>query len=297
MWFKPKANPNEVRLSKYEYEALKADAENWRELNLSEALSMAQSIKENATTVHQGSAQRLDDISTVEELTQNTVENIHNIRELSEHSKQSATETVGSSEEIITTVNTLTEQIQTLSSVLQEFTQIAQDLNNKNINVSNFVSSITQISDQTNLLALNAAIEAARAGDHGRGFAVVADEVRTLATHSNESADKIGNEINEMVNVSNSVMKKTDAVLELVDQSLETSNEAIEKLQHMIELANTSDENINHVMERLNDQSQSSEDILNKVQVIVKNTKTAMENSSQNASLGDALVNQLQDYS
>jgi methyl-accepting chemotaxis protein len=44
---------------------------------------------------------------------------------------------------------------------------------------------------------LNAAIESARAGEQGRGFAVVADEVRNLAGSTTESANEIGNLIEE----------------------------------------------------------------------------------------------------
>jgi len=63
--------------------------------------------------------------------------------------------------------------------------------------IGQIIQTINTISSQTNLLALNAAIESARAGEAGRGFAVVADEVRNLAGSTTESANEIGNLIDE----------------------------------------------------------------------------------------------------
>lgn len=68
------------------------------------------------------------------------------------------------------------------------------------------VKGLAQMSDtirgmarQTEMLAINAAIEAARAGEAGRGFAVLAGEVRRLATQSNDTAARIGQDIGSLV--------------------------------------------------------------------------------------------------
>lgn len=76
---------------------------------------------------------------------------------------------------------------------------------------------ITDIAAQTNLLSLNASIEAARAGENGKGFAVVADEIRNLSEQSRESAERIV----EIVN----------ALIENSDTSVRTMNEVVEKIE------------------------------------------------------------------
>lgn len=66
--------------------------------------------------------------------------------------------------------------------------------------IKSFVEVINEIAAETNLLSLNASIEAARAGEAGRGFAVVAGEIRKLAEQSEKAAGQIQKIVSEIKN-------------------------------------------------------------------------------------------------
>lgn len=73
-----------------------------------------------------------------------------------------------------------------------------QSLSQSSGGLQDMAEEVAKIARQTNLLSINAAIEAARAGESGRGFAVVAAEVRRLSGESGSTGKKIGDQVDDL---------------------------------------------------------------------------------------------------
>ena len=109
---------------------------------------------------------------------------------------------------VITLVQELFDLINNMSSAIDEFSHTIEELNEKNSLITDLVKENDKISMQTNLLAINTTIEASKAKEFGRGFAIVATEVKKLAASSKESTLNIGNEINNIKQMTNLLTNK-----------------------------------------------------------------------------------------
>lgn len=104
-------------------------------------------------------------------------------------------------------------------------------LSEQSQSIESILGLIREIAGQTNLLALNATIEAARAGDAGRGFAVVAQEVKSLANQTAQATDEIAQKISAIQSATKASVESNASIRTTVDevqQSAERIRRAME---------------------------------------------------------------------
>ncbi len=152
--------------------------------------------------------------------------------------------------EIVTSVNALNDTAQNMKAASDESAVIIKELSDSNDKTTDAISKIgrqvhatndsvqairqavdliTAIAEETNLLSLNASIEAARAGEHGRGFAVVATQIQKLADESNQSAQEIGDIIDNLLSDSEQTVKVMDEVNVIVNEQRNKLEETKQK--------------------------------------------------------------------
>lgn len=153
---------------------------------------------------------------------------------------------------------------------------------------------ITDISAQTNLLSLNASIEAARAGENGKGFAVVANEIRNLSEQSRQSAERIVEIVNTLLENSDTSVRTMNKVAE----NIEIQNDKLSETGNMFQSLNTeiygvadAIVQIRHQTDALNEQKATVTSIVDSLAAIAEeNAASTEETSASMMELNDTIA-------
>jgi len=183
-----------------------------------------------------------------------------------------------------------TNQLQEVNAIMNQVSDVAQELNNSAGQMNAIIQTITNIAEQTTLLALNASIEAARAGESGRGFAVVANEVRTLADNSSASTQEISNIITQLQSYAREMTVKMHDGLTCLEDGNRIAQDTMKSfgnIQQGIELINS---NIREILQDISELSQS-------VSIICKNIDSVHGVTDENTSATAEIVGSVHEES
>ncbi|WP_421831346.1 methyl-accepting chemotaxis protein [Limnobacter sp.] len=177
-----------------------------------------------------------------------------------------------------------------IAQAVETSAQAVQTLEKQSADISEIVSTITEIADRTNLLALNAAIEAARAGEQGRGFAVVADEVRKLAEQTKGSTDRISGMVFEIQNITQGAVKSMDTSVQLVQEGINQADVVNTTIQKIKSDSDRVSEAIAAIAVSMKEQSNVSIEISRNVERVAQMTEENTASAQQNTQVAAHLT-------
>ena len=263
------------------------------EILLLNSLDIAKVIYDNAKNVNNASQKRLSNIEKTKELIEGFISKSMDIEEITQKSKETASNTLNTTTKSGEQINLLSSKLQHNHELTNEFQTQLSELYGKINGINSLIESIKDIAEQTNLLALNAAIEAARAGEHGRGFAVVANEVRKLADNTNKSANQVQLEMNIIMGISNEVIDRQEQMLQGIEESVSLAEETVIILDELGINANQSKEDILVSIGYIATQLKDSQTIKSDINQLVEDTNTSIKGSMKNIVLAKELMDKL----
>lgn len=252
--------------------------------DISERIGQAsQNLETENTKVAQGAQQQFDYIHTTTIEVNSMIDRFQSIMNSTDEAVSSldnAYSKANEGEDKVKQVILANENVNTLAETMQKS---MKDLDQQTENISQILSTITDIADQTNLLALNAAIEAARAGEAGKGFAVVANEVRKLAEKTMHATDDVSSTLKHVRKATADNIEIMGKTYEAVHTATELAGDSGEALQGIVQLAQENSglvKDIAHTAAELVKSSAQIKETMEDVNHIAQNTIDGMGKSS-----------------
>jgi methyl-accepting chemotaxis protein len=260
--------------------------------NATQLVSAATEIASSAEQMSRGAKDQTDQVTQVstaiEEMTATIVESSRNAGEATKGA-QGAAETAGTGGEV---VNQTIQGMQRIATVVRESADSIGKLAKSADQIGEIIGVIDDIADQTNLLALNAAIEAARAGEQGRGFAVVADEVRKLAERTGKATGEITGMIKGIQSETKEAVGSMETGISEVDKGRELADKAGNSLTEIVNLSQSVQDMIAQIATAAEEQSSAAEQISKNVENVASIAKESATGAGQSAAAAEQLNRQ-----
>lgn len=242
-------------------------------LSSSEELSgISQKMAQNSTQMAGNSdslAMAADEMNAnlamVSEASDSIVENINSVASATKQMSGTINKIAESSE----AARSISEKAVTYA---REASELVDTLGKTAYEINHVTETIEDISKQTNLLALNATIEAARAGEAGKGFSVVANEIKTLAGQTSEATEEIKNQI---------------------DKVQHATSETVTKIKDISDIIQNVNEIVSGIAAAVDEQSVTTGEIAENMNMTSSNMKAVNENVSKNAEFSEHISAQI----
>lgn len=170
------------------------------------------------------------------------------------------------------------------------------ELINHALEIENILNTINTITEQTNLLSLNASIEAARAGDAGKGFSVVAGEIRKLADQSKKATEEISHILKDVKAYSEEskiATKKSEKAITNSSKTLEKAQKQFKEISLEVKLLDDMISKMKDISVTQNDKSLSLKNITERIYEETDYIKTEIESIHEIAKEEKALSHKI----
>jgi methyl-accepting chemotaxis protein len=230
---------------------------------------LAESIEatsEGVMQVASGTDQVVSGVSTLKGATEESMEQLQQLRLSVQHVRENAGESHSlcdeASREATKGLEAVNETISVMSEISNSFNELEKNVsrlaNNSN-SIGEILEVIREVAEQTGMLSLNAAIIAAQAGEHGKAFSVVADEVNSLAGRTHRSTQEIAKLVQAVQNDTAAAVSAAEVGAAVVEKGVQRSNLAGKVLGEISAKSTTSTEKVHQIYEASSQQSRELE--------------------------------------
>lgn len=239
-------------------------------------------VRESVRKVNTASRGRLSFIEEITERSRNIASSVEEMGFRAEENNQRLDQSKVSLEGVFTKLSEISNILQQMqekeANVTAALTKLTEDFNRVEV----ISSSIADIAKQTRMLSLNAMIEAVRAGHHGSGFAVVAQEVKALANTTAQSADSIDQVMRGLGDRVEDINTHCGDLNSQMIEGVDACKKNIDSMDVVYQDVADAVEGSKATAQQAQDQMNEFSTLVNQIETIRDNTKTAIHGSAEN---------------